>query len=210
VSRCDLELSKISELVPFVRSYPLWVRMSVACCLLFTLGIILIFIFVKPESEAGTGAAPIVPDGSSGAESANTEKSDMERLTSAFREQHQVRSLRDIEDGLDLSRAPNGVFGFTVPWIIGPQSPLNQQREGTAVVELHKLSNGRAELIAFVSQADALRIEARSGAIEVSVFPEPWKEAATAVSIPLNEIDSSSERSFKYGYVLDLKMRKKG
>jgi len=202
-----LDLAKIGELV---RSYPPWVKMSVAFWLLFTLAVVAMFIFVRPESETGTRTDPPAAERLSEPEQSNAEQSNAERLASPFRERHQVRSLRDIEDGLDLSRAPNGVFGFTVPWIISPQSPMNQERGGTAVLELHKLANGSAELIAFVSQADALRIEARNGVIEVSVFPEPWKEAATAVSIPLNEISSSSERSFRYGYVVDLKIRRKG
>ncbi len=204
-----MELSKISDLISFVRSYPLWVKMSVAFWLLFTLAIVVMFIFVRPESEAKTGPDPTALKGLSESEPLNSEKSNAAQLASPFRERHQVRSLRDFEDGLDLSRAPNGVFGFTVPWIIGPRSPMNQERGGTAVLELHKLANGSAQLIAFVSQADALRIEGRNGAIEVSVFPDPWKEAATAVSIPLNAISSSSNRSFRYGYIIDLKVQKK-
>ena len=194
----------VGDLISFVRSYPAWVKVSVAFWLVFTLAVIVMFIFAKPESEARTGAVQ-VPSG----EPRETEKVRADELASAFRERDRVRPLNDFEDGLDLSHAPDGVFGFTVPWIIGSESPMNQQRGGTAVLELHKLRDGSAELVAFASQADALRIEARSGVIEVNLFPEPWKEAATPVTIPLHEVISSSQRSFKYGYVLDMRIGKK-
>jgi hypothetical protein len=124
---------------------------------------------------------------------------------SILRNEQGLRELRPLEEGLPISALPPGVYGFTTPWSVSrlPSADLCAHAGGTAVLEVHKAQSGDVELVGYVSQETAARI-ADEGAI--LLFPEPWEEAKTLVTIPLARIISADSGHFGLGYKIEAQL----
>ena len=128
-----------------------------------------------------------------------------QKALQSLRKKNNVRPLHDLENGLDLSKLPNGIFGFYIPWAdFNSDITLDQHSGGTAVVEFHKLLNGQLVIVGFVSQENILRLQATTTNVSIKFFPEPWEEAHTIIAIPVDRVLSKDDRTFQSGYVLDL------
>jgi hypothetical protein len=103
---------------------------------------------------------------------------DLEQLRAA----HRVRLLEDAEEGFAADRQPNGVYGFTY----APAEaavPLFVKKTWHSF-EMHKLEDGELQLVGFVTGKEAEVI--RNGLQgEVMLFPDPWEESTTLVSVPM-------------------------
>jgi len=128
----------------------------------------------------------------------------------SLRHQDQVKDLSDRDVGKPLSAVPNGVLAYIPPWLIPCASTyeigVDQVPGGTSILELHKLPNGRTNVVVFVSPKDADNIKMREESLRVSAFSKRWDgEASTPVSIPLSEIVSCQAVSTaSHDYRLDL------
>jgi len=123
-----------------------------------------------------------------------------------------VRSLRKLESDLELSRLPEGVYGFTVPWQVGPDANhlgLQQSPHGTVVAEIHKSTNGESYVVGYISESDLVRLQdpSRRTATEITMFFSPYREFSLPVAIPFSRIEKSNHRSIGNQYVNDLSIQ---
>ena len=126
--------------------------------------------------------------------------------SSILRKERGLRELRPLEEGMPISELPVGVYGFMTPWSVEhlASAHLGAQAGGTAVLELHKTQSGDVELVGYVSQETATRIENEG---PILFFPEPWEEAKTLVTIPVPRIASAVEGHFGRGYKIEALLR---
>ena len=98
---------------------------------------------------------------------------------------HQLRLVESSEEGFACEQLPNGVYGFTY----APQEaaiPLFSKKTWHSF-EVHKLPDGSQRLVGFVSPRDAELI--RGGLhVEVTLFPDPWKDSIELVSVPMSRM----------------------
>lgn len=102
----------------------------------------------------------------------------------ALRAMNQVRLIEEKDEGSAVASLPNGVYGFSY----SPQqeTPLFRD-EKYQCFEVHKLADGNAHLIGFVTEQDAGRLSANEEA-EVNLYPDLWNEAVKLVSIPFSRM----------------------
>ena len=121
-----------------------------------------------------------------------------------LRSQHNLRELRKEEEGTGISKLPNGVYGFT--YAPATETPLFA-RKSYHSFEVHKTTEGGTHIIAFVTAADADRIRAAEDDIDVTIFPDPYEEATTMVTIPFHRVLSSLYKPIRYdGNAVPLKL----
>ncbi|HYI94557.1 MAG TPA: hypothetical protein VEX68_13505 [Bryobacteraceae bacterium] len=97
-----------------------------------------------------------------------------------LRTEHNLRALASAEEGLGLGKLPVRVFGFS--YAPATETPLFA-RKSYHSFEIHKLADGRAFLLAFVTAADSDRIRSHKEEVDVTVYPEPYEDARTLVRI---------------------------
>jgi hypothetical protein len=103
--------------------------------------------------------------------------SDLEQL----RSERGLRALTKTEEGSDIYRLPNGVFGFSyAPGLKEVPVYSKQHYHG---FEIHRLSNGEVHLIGFVTPEEKAQMAAATLAVQVMIFPEHWKESTELVSV---------------------------
>ena len=122
----------------------------------------------------------------------------------ALRARHQVRALKDSEEGLGVYRLPAGVYGFTY-------SPLLQdfplfQTSRLKTFEVHKLGNESIVLIGFVNEQTASDLENAGDEITARLFPDVREDAARLVAIPLSRVNRIKEYSTRETGGLELKI----
>ncbi len=122
----------------------------------------------------------------------------------ALRAKHQVRALTDLEDGTGMHRLPNGVYGFT--YAPGPKDTPLFRTPRTHTFEMHKLVDGMAMLVGYVSPEAAARIEDGRQGVEVRLFPAPRDEANTLVSLPLARMIRYREFSTRDGGAFEMQL----
>jgi len=134
-----------------------------------------------------------------------------------LRERSGLRPMLREENDLPLGELPNGIYGFTTAWSIEPYAsgdasrsdydavPLATETGGTAVVELHKRSDGQTALVGYVTPDElvALRNPSRRSRLDVVLRLAP-DGSRTAVSIPLALLGRARNRQIEGAYVLDL------
>lgn len=114
-----------------------------------------------------------------------------EELRANIRLSHQVRRLDVIENELRFSNAPRGVYGFVsqTNLILIETIGITLRREGdfSNSFEIHKLSDGTAELIGFLAQDTASRLsrDNRSPGLQITLYSSKWEGAPSIVSIPM-------------------------
>ena len=127
-----------------------------------------------------------------------------EQQREQLRSQHKLRPLRNEEEGVGITKLPNGVYGFT--YAPATETPLFV-RKSYHSFEVHKTSNGAAHMLAFVAPADAQRIRAEEDEIDVTVYPDPYETATELVVIPFDRVLSSLYKPIRYdGNAVPLKL----
>lgn len=123
-----------------------------------------------------------------------------------LRQKNQVTQLHKTESGKTLSEIPPGSFGFTmesslITRDLGDPQDLEISSTGpTDEFEIHKLADSTALLVAFVGSEtlDRLREDVKLKE-PVSLYSDSWKEASTAVALPLTQVKCSRYRYFSDG-----------
>ena len=103
-----------------------------------------------------------------------------------LRARHQVRPLAADEEGAAVANLPNGVYGFT--YAPGqPEVPLFSKQNYHSF-EVHKAADGTESVLGFVTQSEASDLEASKEGASFRLFPSPWENSQTLVSVPVAAI----------------------
>jgi hypothetical protein len=126
----------------------------------------------------------------------------LESEVDVLRALHQVRLIDDALEGTAVTRLPGGTYGFTYSPLNA--SPLFREKK-VHTFEVHKLPDDRVHLIGFVTEEGSQSCSSGEQ-MDLHVYPEPWEDAFTAVSIPESRIRRSQgpSRSDGNAIVLDL------
>ncbi len=106
-----------------------------------------------------------------------------------LRARHQVRPLNSEEEGSAIASLPNGVYGFT--YAPGqPEVPLFSKHNYHSF-EVHKAADGTEYLVGFVTPPEASEIAAAKEGTAMRLFPAPWEDAKSLVSVPASRMVAS-------------------
>ena len=198
-------IETLNGLIPVLEPYPAWVKAVISAWIILTaVAIVGLIFFRTPEATSPREAES----------SKTTSQASLEEL----RRKNGVRELQALENDLNLSRLPNGVYGYTVPWIIDSDPTgvvgatgvsriaLLRRSGGTAVMEVHKSSQGMVYIIGFVSQDQLVRLQdpSRKSPLDITLFFSPYQSFDEVVALPVEQIVSSSNRSVESQYVNDI------
>lgn len=137
-----------------------------------------------------------------------------------LRELTGVHPLGERDSGRPLSRLPNGVYGYTVPWMINTDGSgvvggtgvekitLHPGSGGTGVMEIHKAGSGGIYVVGYTDQPRIAQMVAPGDAtkVEIELFFAPFEEFDTPLAIPVERIMSSTNRSVSHEYVNDMEI----
>lgn len=103
----------------------------------------------------------------------------------ALRATHGVRLVEPSEEGFGVDQLPNGVFGFTYsPAVAAPLFSTHRYR----TFEMHRLADGEAVIVGFVSAAEAAQLVAATEPLDLKLFHEPDGSADTLIAVPCARI----------------------
>jgi hypothetical protein len=103
-----------------------------------------------------------------------------------LRSQHQVRALKPEEEGSAAAALPPGVYGFT--YSPGqPEVPLFSKNNYHSF-EVHKTADRTEYLLGFVTTSEASDVAAMREGAAIRLFPAPWKDSQTLVTIRASAI----------------------
>ena len=122
----------------------------------------------------------------------------------SLRERNKVRLVKDQEVGFGLDHLPNGVYGFTC----APQkeAPMFEKKLFRSF-EAHKLADGAIHIVGFVTGEEAAQLASADYRGSVKLYPDPYGESLTAVSVPLDRVARSAEPSRLDGNFLKLEIQ---
>jgi hypothetical protein len=113
---------------------------------------------------------------------------------SALRDLHSVSLIRAAESGLPLPEMPTSSFGFVeAPYLIlwrRPDKICVHSVQRSTGMEVHKLQNGKIEIVGYVGAETLTRI--RTGlnkADKLTLYSHRWAEAPHLVSLPLENLE---------------------
>jgi len=109
-----------------------------------------------------------------------------------LRSQRALRSLKTEEEGTALPGLPAGIYGFTYSPNFEATPLFTGKRYQS--FEFHKLADGAVELVGYVTAGEAERVKSGDPGIEVHLYPDPWKDAAHLVSLPLARLARTTQR----------------
>jgi hypothetical protein len=137
----------------------------------------------------------------------------------AWRRRH--RFVEPLEEGVPLADLPNGIYGYTVPWLLssnpdgvvggtGVDKISLGEQGGTAVLEIHKTAEGEIYFMACARRADEENFRdqsLRKRPFKATVAFEPVQEFILSVAIPVARVVVYTDRSVRlYGYIADLEL----
>lgn len=122
----------------------------------------------------------------------------------AMRQKHGVRPVESAEEGTAADRLPNGVYGFTGSPALA--SPLFRERRYRNF-EVHRLNDGVATLIGFVTPDEARRLDASSDVVELTIYPDAEGESRQVVAIPYSRIVHHRQYSLRNSAGIPLQVR---
>jgi hypothetical protein len=106
----------------------------------------------------------------------------------SFRSPLGLRPVHEKEEGADIRRLPEGVYGYTT-------APASDELPLFAApiyrsTEVHKLKGGAVQVIGYVTEKEAAEIENGAEPLAVDLYPEPYEKAVKLAAIPLSRIDA--------------------
>lgn len=128
----------------------------------------------------------------------------VEQQLQELRAIHRVRIVTEEEDGTGIEKLPGGVYGFTY----SPASdnfPLFEKR-ALRNYEAHKLVDGTAVLIGFISEGESLQMSAGRESVTIHLFPEPQADATHLATVPMTRVQSHKEHSHRSETGLELQI----
>lgn len=103
-----------------------------------------------------------------------------------LRSERKLRPLKEDEQGNAIDLVEGGVFGFTY-------SPSTEgvpmfSKHTYQAFEVHKLFNGEWNFLGYMSTADAQSLDSAKDTTELKLYPEPYGDANTFVTVPNKRI----------------------
>jgi hypothetical protein len=128
----------------------------------------------------------------------------IEKQLEELRSKNKVRLVNDEENGTGVDRLPGGVYGFTYS-PAETNFPLFKDH-ALRSFEAHKLKDGSAILIGFLTEGESLQMTAGRDKVKVHLFPEPQEEAKVMVTVPMTRVVGHTEHSQRAGKGLELEV----
>ena len=138
----------------------------------------------------------------------NISNEKVESTLSNLRSDRKLRELTAIESGKKIQNLPAGTYFYLSPFRITnnpkyetllyevKQSSATRYQFHQRYYELHNMREGGLHIIGFVSEIQATDISELSGNERQAVFsPYPWEQMTSLVSLPINRIKESQDRS---------------
>ena len=114
-----------------------------------------------------------------------------------------MSSLSPAREGHGIDAQPGGTYGFTfAPAIAAPMFRQHAFRS----FEMHRLRSGAAAVIGFVTPAEAARLAAGSGEVDVHLFPAPEGGSTEIVAITYDRIRQHRQYSVRNGAGITLRV----
>jgi hypothetical protein len=117
----------------------------------------------------------------------------IEKQLEELRTKNRVRALTEEESGTGIDRLPSGVYGFTYS-PLADNYPLFKDRDLRSY-ESHKLPDGSALLLGFITQGESMQLEAGRQSVTLRLFSEPTGDASLFVAVPTDRVQSHTEHS---------------
>jgi hypothetical protein len=93
------------------------------------------------------------------------------------------------EEGSAIAVLPSGVYGFT--YAPGqPEVPLFSKHNYHSF-EVHKAADGTEYVLGFVTPSEASDIAAAKEGVAIRLFPAPWENSQSLVSVPASRMVAS-------------------
>lgn len=118
----------------------------------------------------------------------------------ALRREHQLRALTELENGIKIQDAPNGVYGFSMCNV----ESLRTTRGNTFALEIHKHHDGIVYYVGYASDEDVGKYLARPKNFHILTFPHSAEKASSLFEIPVDFVSKCDARPFEDGYLFDL------
>jgi hypothetical protein len=132
--------------------------------------------------------------------------SSSETARAALRREHSVRIVMPNEEGVAAEHLPDGVYGFTSsPALASPLFGVRRYRN----FEIHRLPNGVAAVVGFVTPADAAELTRASSTapVAITVYPDVEGDATAIVSLPYDRIVQHRQYSIRNAAAITLQVR---
>jgi hypothetical protein len=130
---------------------------------------------------------------------APTSHPDIDRL----RASHRVTLIAEKDEGVNIDRLPEGVFGFSCA--PHQESPLFRGRLFQSF-EVHKLAGGDVVFVGFASALDAAALASPGAKSEISLYPEPWRDAVKVVAVSRSRVARAKGPARELGNALKLEL----
>jgi len=118
----------------------------------------------------------------------------------ALRREHQLRALTELQDGIKIQDAPNGVYGFSICNV----ESLRTKRGNTSSLEIHKHHDGIVYYVGYASDEDIEKYLARPKNFHILTFPRSGDKASSLFEIPVDFVSKCDVRPFGDSYLFDL------
>lgn len=141
----------------------------------------------------------------------------------ALRLKRQLRELTLLETGKSMSNVPSGTYQFSHAYALRTERLANRdfpvrnslpRLRNWGCFEFHRTLEGNDFLVGFASETDAANVATLNGQdlVKIVLFPEPNRGPMTMLSIPVDRIVTTRERSLLEGTseevcVIDLVVR---
>jgi len=129
---------------------------------------------------------------------------EIEQKLAELRERKKLSPVSSEQEGTPLASLPDNVVGFTYS-PANESTPLYAKRTFQSF-EIHKLTDGVAHLIGFVTDAQAAAIYDGKEPTEVNLYPEPYGESTRLIEIPLERIRRAKPPSRSDGNYTQLQL----
>ena len=131
-----------------------------------------------------------------------------------LRIKNEVSELRPLQNGLELSKLPAGIYGFEVPWKIRVESTgigferftLSIKQDEVSAMEIHKSGDsGRIYVIGYLAETSLTNLQnpSRIEPIDVILSFKPYSDWIP-IAVPAQHILSSSHRTISDDNVTNL------
>ncbi len=126
-------------------------------------------------------------------QAATSSSTDREKL----RAERKLRLIASSEEGTSIDMTPEGVYGFT--YSPGTEGVPLYLKHTFQSFEVHKLFNGSLHLLGYMTAAEAAAFASGKDAAELKLYPEPYEDAQTFVSLPQERVLKAKPASRELG-----------
>jgi hypothetical protein len=120
-----------------------------------------------------------------------------------LRAKHRVAEIAARDEGASVDHLPDGVFGFS--YAPQQESPLFRKKMFQSF-EVHRVAGGGVFFIGFASEKDAASLRDAGARSEISLHPEPWRDAVKVVAVPRSRVTRAKGPLRDYGNAIKLEL----